>query len=53
MSGNIEENGVKRYLVFDSTNKNRELRKKYNDVWNGIKNKIKEVSDSVIIKSIT
>ena len=42
----IEEKGVNKYLVFDSTDKNKELLKKYNDVWNGIKNKIKEVSDS-------
>ena len=45
-SGYIEEKGVNKYLVFDSTDKNKELLKKYNDVWNGIKNKIKEVSDS-------
>ena len=31
-------------MVFDSTNK--EFLKKYNDVWNGIKNKIKEVDNS-------
>ena len=46
VSGYIEEKGVNEYLVFDSTNKNKELLKKYNDVWNGITNKIKEVSDS-------
>ena len=45
-SGYIEEKGVNKYLVFDSTDKNKELLKKYNDVWNGIKNKIKEVRDS-------
>ena len=33
-------------MVFDSTDENKGLLKKYNDVWNGIKNKIKEVSDS-------
>ena len=44
-SGYIEEKGVNKYLVFDSTDENKELLKKYNDVWNGIKNKIKEVSD--------
>ena len=42
----VEEKGTNKYLVFDSTDKNKELLKKYNDVWNGIKNKIKEVSDS-------
>ena len=45
-SGYIEEKGVNKYLVFDSTDENKELLKKYSDVWNGIKNKIKEVSDS-------
>ena len=43
-SGYIEENDVNKYLIFDSTDENKELLKKYNDVWNGIKNKIKEVS---------
>ena len=45
-NGYIEEKGVNKYLVFHSTDKNKELLKKYNDVFNGIKNKIKEVSDS-------
>ena len=45
-SGYIEEKGVNKYLVFDSTDENKELLKKYSDVWNGIKNKIKEVDDS-------
>ena len=43
-SGYIEEKGVNKYLIFDSTDENKELLKKYNDVWNGIKNKIEEVS---------
>ena len=30
--------------VYDSTDANKELLKKYNDVWNRIKNKIKEIS---------
>ena len=33
-------------MVFDSTDENKELLKKHNDVWNGIKNKIKEVDDT-------
>ena len=45
-SGYIEEKGVNKYLVFDSTDENKELLKKYNDVFNGIRDKIKEVSDS-------
>ena len=43
-SGYIEEKGGNKYLIFDSTDENKELLKKYNDVWNGIKNKIEEVS---------
>ena len=43
-NGYIEEKGVNKYLIFDSTDENKELLKKYNDVWNGIKNKIEEVT---------
>ena len=43
-SGYIEEKGVNKYLVFDSTDENKELLKKYNDIFNGIRGKIKEVS---------
>ena len=43
-SGYIEEKCVNKYLIFDFTDENKELLKKYNDVWNGIKNKIEEVS---------
>ena len=43
-SGYVEEKSVNKYLIFDSTDENKELLKKYNDVWNGIKNKIEEVS---------
>ena len=39
-----EEKGVKKYFVFDSTYENKELLKKYNDVFNGIRNKIKKIS---------
>ena len=40
----IEEKNGNEYLVFDSVDENKELLKKYNDVWNGIKDEIKEVS---------
>ena len=40
----IEEKGVNKYLIFDSTDENKELLKKYTDVWNGSKGKIKEIS---------
>ena len=44
-SGYIEEKGVNKYLVFDSTDENKELLQKYNDVFNGIINKIKKIRD--------
>ena len=43
-NGYIEEKGVNKYLIFDSTDENKELLKKYNDVFNGIRNKIKKIS---------
>ena len=39
----IEEKVVNKYSIFDSTDENKELLKKHNDVWNGIRDKIKEV----------
>ena len=45
-SGYIEEKSVNKYLVFDSADENKQLLKKYSDVLNGIKNKIKEADDS-------
>ena len=43
-SGYIEEKGVNKYFVFDSTNENKELLKKYIDIWNGTRDKVKEIS---------
>ena len=43
-NGYIDEKGVNKYLIFDSTDKNKELLKKYNDVWNRIRDKINELS---------
>ena len=40
----IEEKCLNRYLVFDSTDENKELLKKHNDVFNGIRNKIKKIN---------
>ena len=44
VNGYIEEKEVNKYLVFDSADENKELLKKYNDVFNRIRDKIKEVS---------
>ena len=45
-TGYIEEKGVNKYLVFDSTDESKELLKKYNDAFNGIRSKIKKISDN-------
>ena len=42
-SGYIEEKGVNKYLVFDSTDEKKELLKKYSDVFNEFRNKIKKI----------
>ena len=44
VSGYIEEKNENKYLIFDATDENKELLKKYNDVWSGIRNKIEAVS---------
>ena len=43
-NGYIEEENENKYLIFDSTDENKELLKKYSYVWNGIKNKTEEKS---------
>ena len=45
--GYIEEKTENKYLIFDSTDENKDLLKKYNDVWNGIKNKIEAIKSGV------
>ena len=42
-SGYTEEKNGNKYLIFDSVNENKEVLKKYLDVWDGIKNKIKAI----------
>ena len=42
----IEGKSINKYVVFVSRDENKELLKKYNDAFNGIRDKIKEVSDS-------
>ena len=43
--GYIEEKDSNKYLVFDSTDENKELLKKYNNVFHGIMSKIREIDD--------
>ena len=52
VNGYVEEKGVNKYLVFDSTDENKDWLKEYNDVFHGIIAKIKAMM-SVIMKTIT
>ena len=40
VDGYIGESNGNKYLTFDSTDKNKEVLKKYTEFWNVIKNKI-------------
>ena len=44
-SGYIKEKGSNKRLIFDSTDENKELLKKYSDVFNGIINEIRKIDD--------
>ena len=46
VNGYIEKKGINKYLVLDSTDENKELLKKYNNVFNGIRDKIKEINNN-------
>ena len=43
-NGYIKEKNGNKYLIFDTTDENKELLKKYSVVWSGIKNKIKIIN---------
>ena len=43
-TGYIKDEDENKYLIFDSTDENKELLKKYTDVWDGIKNEIKTIN---------
>ena len=46
-SGCIEEKNGNKYLLFDyCVNENKELPKRYADVWDGIKNKISDTKEN-------
>ena len=44
-NGYIEEINENKYLIFDSLDENKELLKKYNDVFNRVTGKVKEISN--------
>ena len=39
--GHFEEKSGNKYLVLDDVNENKEVLKKYEEIWEGIKNKLK------------
>ena len=43
VNGYIEEKDSNKYSLFDSTDENKKLHKKYSDVFNEIKDKIKKI----------
>ena len=45
-NGYIEEKDANKYLVFDSPDENKELFKKYNAVFNGIRDKVTKVNSN-------
>ena len=45
VDGYIEEKNGKKYLVFASTDKNKEVLKKYAELWDEIKNVIENIND--------
>ena len=45
-NGYIEEKDENECLVFDSIDENKELLKKYNDIFNGIRDKIKGINSN-------
>ena len=46
VNGYPEEKGIDKYLVFDSTDENKELLINYNDIFNEIRNKIGEINNN-------
>ena len=45
-NGYMKEKGVNKYLVFDSTDENKELLKKCDDAFNGIRDKIEKINSN-------
>ena len=44
VDGHIEENNGNKHLVFDSTDENKEVLKRYTQLWDGIKNEIETIN---------
>ena len=48
VNGYIEKKGLSKYLVFDSTDENKKLLKRYDDVFTEFMSKIKEIDDDCL-----
>ena len=46
VDGYIKEKNGNKYLIFNSADKNKEVLKKYTELWNGIKNEIETINGS-------
>ena len=44
VDGFIEEKNGSKYLVFDSTDENKEVLTKYTEIWDGIENEIETIN---------
>ena len=45
MIGHFEEKNENKYLVLDDVDENKEVLKKYEEVWEGIKKEIETIND--------
>ena len=52
VDGNIEEKIGSKYLVFDSTDKNKEVLKKYTELWNGMKNGTETINGGIKVNMV-
>ena len=43
MIGHFEEKNENKYLVLDDVDENKEVSKKYEEVWEGVKKKLKQL----------
>ena len=45
MIGHFEEKNENKYLVLDDVDENKEVSKKYEEVWEGVKKEIETIND--------
>ena len=50
MIGHFGEKSGHKYLVLDDVNENKEVSKKYKEVWEGVKKEIETINDGIKIE---